>query len=273
MKKWTALSTGNEDKRWQALSAALTKAGAANEFVPWEGPVEFTDLPRFENLHHVRLSTRLSPQFLKHMKIQSSWTTLLGVIDGMVMKSGAWWPRCALYESYGQLILSLGADLDTRGSVLVAGSGTAARAAIAAFFKSGFRQFVMTGVNEEETIEAAQEIRTKFFGLNLVCVPLDKIVLLPGESSVLANCTPATGENKLMLELSYLNFLKRPGVLFDLNLSTTPSHLVQEALDADVKVIHGFEVASRSDVLWAKWAFNVELSQADYRQTLEQAFS
>lgn len=270
MKQWTSLSPLSEDKRWQNLSQHLTQKGVANEYVPWQGALEpFSDLKSLEQFHHVRMHSRVGFEVLKHVKVQSSWTTLLGVIDGMVKSQGAWWPLCAMYESYGQMLIDIGADVDKRGSVLVAGAGGAARITIAAFFKAGFRNFLVTNFQAEEAEAMIKDMRTKFFGLDIKWVPMEKIVLLPGESSVLVNCTPSVEENALLVELSYLNFLKRPGFLFDITRSPKPSVLVQEAIDAGINVLTGVDLAARSDVHWAKWAFQTELSFAEYRKSFE----
>src|SRR5665213_3535123 len=123
MKKWTALSIINEDLRWETLSRALNDQGTANEFIAWPGEVSMIEnLEAFEVYDHIRLSNRAAPQIMKHLKVQSSWTTLLGVVDGMNRTPHGWWPLCALYESFGQLLIHLGQDLDTRGSVLIAGA-------------------------------------------------------------------------------------------------------------------------------------------------------
>jgi shikimate 5-dehydrogenase len=272
MKQWTSLSPVSEDKRWENLSRHLTEKGVANQYVPWQGSLEpFADLKSLESFHHVRMHSRIGADILKHVKVQSSWTTLLGVIDGMVKSQGAWWPLCAMYESYGQMLIELGANLDKHGSVLVAGAGGAARIAIAAFFKSGFRNFLVTNFQAEEAEAMIADVRAKFFGLDIKWVPMEKIVLLPGESSVLVNCTPSVEENALLIELSYLNFLKRPGFLFDITRSPKPNVLVQEALDADVTVLTGIDLAARSDLHWAKWAFQADLSMDEYRKSFEQA--
>lgn len=272
MKQWTSLSPTKEDKRWENLSRYLNEKGAPNSYVPWPGPLDsFTDLSGLESFHHVRMHSRIGYQIMKQLKFQSSWTTLLGVIDGMVKSQGAWWPLCAMYESYGQVLIELGSNVDKHGSVLIAGAGGAARIAIAAFFKAGFRNFLVTNFQPEEAEAMIQDMRTKFFGLDIQWVPMEKIVLLPGESSVLVNCTPSVEENALLIELSYLNFLKRPGFLFDITRSIVPSVLVQEANDAGVQVISGVDIATRSDFHWAKWAFGVDLSLEEYRQSFEQS--
>src|ERR1035437_10027129 len=203
MKKWTALSSMNEEVRWRTLSQALTAKGTANEYIPWGGEVSLIEnLKAFEVYDHIRLSSRVAPQIMKYLKVQSSWTTLLGVVDGMNRTPHGWWPLCALYESFGQLLIDLGQDLDTRGGVLIAGAGGAARTAIAAFFKAGFQNFLVTNFEEEEAAKLIRDVKSRFFGLTIQWVPMEKIVLLPGESSVIVNCTPSVEENALLTELS-----------------------------------------------------------------------
>ena len=271
MKRWTSLSPNNEDKRWQMLSRYLRELGVENEFEPFASPDEgLEDLAKLDHLHYVRISSRFGPQVLKLVPVQSSWITTLGVIDGMMKREdGKWWPMCALFEAFGALIFELGQELDMRGSVLVAGAGGTARIAIAALFKAGFRNFLMTNFKESEAQITIDEVRSKFFGLTLQYVPLEKIVLLPGESTVIVNCTPSVEQNPLLVELSYMNFLIRPGFLFDVSRSKTPSLLVQEAKDAGVRVISGVELAARSDQLWAKWAFGVDIPLEKYLAEFE----
>lgn len=260
MKRWTAISTSHEHDRWGRLSERITAAGVANEYVPWTGAVEtFTDLASLDGLHHVRLSSRIGPRVLKSLKVQSSWMTSLGVTDGMVMSPHGWWPQSSLFESFTQALVKIGQELDYRGNVFVAGAGGAARTAMIAFFKAGFRNFLITNFDDDEAQATMADIRQKFFGMNIQWIPMDQIVLLPGETAVLVNCTPSVEENPLLVELSYLNFLRRPGFLFDISRSKKTSVLVQEALDAGVHVIDGNVIAERSDVIWAKWAFGVDV--------------
>ncbi len=270
MKKWTALGSNNEEARWKAFSQMLQEKGVANEYVPWTGdaPEALTDLSQLESFDHCRLSSGVSMNVVKHVKVQSSWTTLLGVVDGMNKTPLGWWPLCALYESFGPLLIDLGQELDTRGNVVVAGAGGTARIAIAAFFKAGFQNFLVTNIDSAEALKLIKEVKSRFFGMNIQMVPLEGIVLLPGESSVLINCTPSVEDNKLLTELSYLNFLRRPGFLFDLSRSFKPSILMQEAKDAGVRTVSGVELAARTDSLWAKWAFQVDLDLAAYQDRL-----
>jgi len=274
VKKWTSISPTNEEPRWNRLSARLNALGAPNQYVPWSGnTADVEDIKQLDEFKHVRMSTSLGPKVLKKLKVQSSWATLIGVIDGMVYNDHGWWPLCALYESFGQILIRIGQELDMRGSVLVAGAGGVARTAIAAFFKAGFKNILLTNFNVQEADALIREIRGKMFGMNIQWVPMEKIVMLPGESTALVNCTPTIEENALLIELSYLNFLKRPGFLFDTSRFPKSSVLVQEAMDTGVKVIDGVEIAARADVLWAKWAFNAEIPLEEYRKEFQETIS
>ncbi len=274
MKRWTAISPTVEEERYQLLSDYLKKQGVENEYVSWAGATDkFEDLTTLDGFYHVRLSSQIGAQAFAAMKVQSTWATLLGVVDGMIRTRYGWWPLCSLYECFGQLIIKVEHDMDSQYGVFVVGAGGAARITVAAFFKGGFKNFLLTNHKEAAAETTLKEIQQKFFGLHVQFVPQEKIVLLPGENVVLVNCTPATADNTLITELSYLNFLRRPGFLFDLNRSAKNSQLVQEALDTQVKVTTGVEIAARCDVIWAKWAFNVDLDlesyTGDFRKTLK----
>ena len=274
MKKWTALTTTDETYRWQALSESIREKGVANEFVQWQGgPESFTDIKMFDPFDHVRMSSSLAPSILKHVKVQSTWTTLLGVVDGMNKTPHGWWPLCALYENFGQMLIALGQDLDMRGGVMVAGAGASARIVVASFFKAGFQEFLITNFDDQEAQEMIADMRSRFFGMKMEWVPMESIVLLPGNCSVLVNCTPSIEENALLTELSYLNFLKRPGILFDLGRGSRTSVLAEEVRDAGVRAITGLEIAARTDVLWAKWAFGTELELVPYQEKLNKNFT
>ena len=271
MKRWTTIATIDETERWTRLSARIAAAGVANEFVPWTGPTtDFSDLTTLNDFAHVRISSRLGPGIAARLKVQSTWTTLLGVVDGMTRTDHGWWPMCALHEAFGQLLIKLGRELDPRGAVLVAGAGGAARTAISAFFKAGFNQFLVSNLDEAEGLAMIADVKRRLFGLSLEWTPTDRIVMLGGDCSVVVNATADVTENKLLTELSYLNFLKRTGYVFDLGRTRQANALVDEAREAKVGLVTGVEVAARADLLWAKWVFGVDLDLGDVSDDLEK---
>jgi hypothetical protein len=267
--KWTYLGDADLAPRFQVLADALREKGVENEFEIWpHQSLNFETYAEIADYKHVRLTRQWAMTLARNIKLQSSWTSLLGVSDGMVNTGTGWWPLCALYEAFGQLLATIGSDLVTTHSALIAGAGGSARTAVAALFKTGFRQFLITHTNEAEGEAMVREVSSRFFGLNIKFVPREKIVTLSGETSLFVNCTPQADENAILSELCYLNFLKRPGIYIDLSLHQKPHQLLLEAIDSGVQVHRGDELAARSDVLWAKWAFHCDLELNSYREFL-----
>lgn len=269
--KWTVLGDAENLERYQLMSEVLNQRGCKNEFEVW--PHQSLNFETFEELKaydHVRLARQWATVVPKNLTLQSSWSSLLGVGDGMIRKDGKWWPMCALYEAFSQLLKDIGHQLDLSASVMVAGSGAAARIAVAVFFKAGFRNFLISSFDESEANKMIQEINSRMFGLSIRWIAKDKIVLLPGETSALVNCTLASEENTLLAELCYLNFLKRPGLLIDLPLAKENNQLIIEALDSGVNVFAGGELAARVDVQWAEWAFDCSLDLPEYHKIMRE---
>ena len=272
MKRWTAVDSLEEKNRWERLSRWLNEQGAPNEYVPWTGGMAaMSNLEGFTGLDHVRLSSRFSPTIVPLLTIQSSWITVLGVIDGMVRQEKNWWPLCALYEVFSTILIELGQEVDARGSVMVAGAGGAARAAVAAFFKAGFRRFSVVNMREAEAKKLIRDVERRFFGLKISFVPIDRIVLLPGETTALVNCADPVEETQLLNELSYLNFLRRPGFIFDLQTRKPSRSPLTNAADSGITTISGADIAARTDVLWAKWAFQIDMDYKAYRAHIEKS--
>ena len=256
MKRWSALCLEKNEDRWVAFSEELNKAGFANEYVPWTGPLDqIKDLSAFDGLDHLRFCADVGLRIIPHLKVQSSRITLIGVVDGMVKQEHGWWPLCAVHDALGEILIQLGHEVDKRGYVFIAGVNGNARASIAAFFKCGFRKFMFTHDDEGEAQALLKELNRRFFGLEIQWVPMDRIVVLPGETTVLVNCKPGPDDDPLLTELSYLNFLRRPGFIFDLSGNRPDSLLLREGKDANARVLSSLDVAKYQDALWTKWAF------------------
>ena len=263
MKVWTALGSSENELRWRRLSQRLTEAGVPNEFRPWTADLPGSPNPAaLAEFAHIRLAGFTGEEFLKTLDTQSSWTTLLGATDGAVRTDRGWWPLCALFEALSQILVARGENLELRCAVLIAGGGVGARAAIAALSRAGYKRFLVTD-EQVASHRMLEEVRGRFFGLDFTFVPLDRIVLLPAETSVLVNCAGGViyqeGEKNLMTELSYLNFLRRPGLLLDLGEGGNATNLTRDAGDAGVEIVGAAEIQARTDTLWAKWAFGVEI--------------
>lgn len=267
--KWACVGVSKKEKmRFECLQKHL---GSDHEvsFMEWRQDGDWeADLRGFQ---HIRWGEDIQVDVSKRLKAHSTWTALLGVTDGMVTRDGRWWPLCASYEALCQTVTDLGEGLDIQGSAFVSGTGASARAGIAALFRNGFRKFRLVALNLESAEGLVRDIRLKFFGIDLEVVPADMIVLLAGVSSVFVNTLSEDEAPDLVQEISYLNFLKRPGAIIDANMFTKQTLLLKEAMDSAIPMVDGWDLAARIDSLWTKWAFSKELDHATYGKDLKTA--
>jgi hypothetical protein len=263
--KWAAVGVSEIEKsRFEKLSKAI---GTPNEltFLDWKPEDDF--LKQFGEYVHVRFGESVQPECAKRLQVHSSWTSLLGVTDGMMIREGRWWPLCASYEAICAILFEFGKALDFTHCTFVSGAGASARAGIAALSKCGFRGFKIAGVGSAAE-ELAKDLRVNFFGIDIEVVPVDKIVMLAGVCSVFLNTATQEEFPTLTQELSYLNFLKRPGVIVDTTLVKTGSVFLKEAEDSGIPSIDGWRMAARADSLWAQWAFGAKIDEVAYLDSL-----
>ncbi len=255
--KWACCGVNGLEKwRYERLQEEL---GSDHElvFLDWKDGADWDQ--ELAGFHHVRWGESFQMAVSKQLKAHSTWTALLGTTDGMVLRDSRWWPLCASYEALWQTFTALGQGIDLDDSAFIDGTGAMARAGIAALFKCGFRRFRIPTESVEISQALVKDIRVRFLGIELEMVPIDKIVLLAGISSVFINTLRPDEAPELSKEISYLNFLKRPGALINTGLYTKPTTLLKEAADTDVSIVDGWHIAARVDSLWAEWAFKKKL--------------
>jgi len=266
--KWACAGVSAKEK-WR-ISRLQELLGDSHEMavLDWQSGADIEKLAA--GFQHLRWGEASQLEAAKAMTVQSAWTALLGVCDGMILQGGRWWPLCASYEAFCQTFTGLGSALDTDSSAFVAGAGSMARAAIAALFKSGFRKFRVTSQASELSAGLIHDMQLKFFGLDMQVVPMNKIVLLAGVSSVFVNTLSADDAPEVEQEIAYLNFLKRPGAVIDSTLFARQSVLMKEALGSGIPGVDGWQLAARIDALWAKWAFSKDIDVEAYAKILTE---
>lgn len=264
--KWLGCGvTPLEKRRLERLQAAI---GGDHEvvFSDWQPGSDPTQIE--STIQHVRWGRGIQLEVCKLLKAQSAFTALIGMADGMLLRQGKWWPLCASYEALSLTFTSMGQGLDIGSSAFVSGAGPMARVAIAALFKMGYRKFRITAVDPDQCQTLINDLKARFFGAEIVQVSMNKIVLLAGVSSVFVNTVSEDDEPELSQEVSYLNFMKRPGAIVDTCLTKTEARIMKEAKDSMIPSVDCWQVAAKVDALWAKWAFGHELDQEKYIQAL-----
>lgn len=264
--KWAACGLNPREKwRMEQLRAALC---GDHELTVLEYKADAEWPKVLDGFTHVRWGEAIQIEVNKAWPIQSTWTALLGITDGMVFRDSRWWPLCASYEALGQTVTSIGEGLDMQASAFISGALGPARAAVGALFRAGFRKFRILPTDHQRGECLVNEVKVKFFGIDIELVPPEKIVLLAGVSSIFVNTLIEEDAPDLIKECSYLNFLKRPGAIIDMSLYSKQTVLLKEAADSEIPTVDGWTIAARIDALWAEWAFGVTLDAVAYERQL-----
>lgn len=269
--KWACCGVSAKEKWRMEQLQSLLGSGHELVFLDYKEGVDWNkELTAIPDLKHIRWGESVQVTIAKTWTIHSTWTDLLGLTDGMVFRDSRWWPLCAAYEVLCQRVTSIGEGLDMRASAFISGTGAMARVGIAALFRSGFRKFRILATSRDEAETLKKDISIKFFGLDLEIVPAEKIVLLAGVSSLFCNTLTEAEAPGVVTEISYLNFLKRPGALIDTSLNSKPTLLLREATDSAIPTIDGWQIAARIDALWVEWAFGTKIDVEAYEKLLRE---
>ncbi|MCB0422647.1 MAG: hypothetical protein KDD61_16715 [Bdellovibrionales bacterium] len=271
---WTEVAVHPAIQRYQLLSQFLkSEHQIENEVEFLQGPAE-----QFQELLHkamktsefVRIGTGFGESVVREFPFSSERISILKTADVLLPSGEKWWTRSATFHGVQKCLGEASSGLDTEKKVLIAGAGALSRAVIAALVKMGFKEFNITNYQEEPVVGLIKDIQKHYFGIKCRYVPMENLILLSGNHSVLANTTPYLKENVLLNELYYLNYLQTGGIVIDFNLNTRDTPLVQEARAVYAKVIEGYQIASWADAICSKWTFGVELNREEYNRQLRE---
>ena len=268
---WTEIALHPQDERWNLLSAELNEAGCKNQYESVVVDPESFDLKLSEALKKcrgIRIGSPFGELVTRFFPHEHAGMMSLGAADTLLETEGKWWTYSAIFGAFHHVLRQYGDGLNVEASALIVGSGAAARVAISSLVKIGFREFKITNQFLDQGLSLIADLKKAYFGVNFSFTPVNQLIMLPGTNSIMINTTPAGPENELIPELLYFNFLEPGGVVWDLNLTEETSFLINEAKQIGTKVIHGFEIASWADVIWAGWTFGEKLDREKYLSKL-----
>lgn len=255
MMKWAEISDQGEQKRFTALSQALTEFGIENEFQFLEATPETFDAvlkSAKRDFQQLRIGGSFCTQIVDKLDSFTVLTKQIGAVDALLHLDGAWWPRNFLSEGVHRAAINDVPKLNLTGAVFVLGTGWKARAVIGALARIGFTRFTISdkdGSNGESFIEGLKRVH---FDTQMQFVPREMITQLPSIHSVAVN-TLTTGEDAgLLSELIYFNYLGMGGLWLDLSLIPENSSIAEEADAAGAFVESPIKVATAVDAIWAE---------------------
>lgn len=151
---------------------------------------------------------------ISFLKIKPESVYSLGFFDGVYFQSSMWSAWNSYSMAFQQMFSKKSEFLDSGASCLVVGECYQIRVAISELFRMGFRKFqVLRKPNDSANWIEGQSHH--LFGVQCSLIDPKDLVHASGGSSVLLYGPASNGDTLYENELSYLNFLTRPGLVTD----------------------------------------------------------
>ena len=271
MFNWVEIAQQNSRERYEELSAFLNE----NQFPNKVDFIEATEANLSEVIveaqkkyHGVRVGRGLGELILPLLTDHDGMVEKVRAADALVRQDGKWWLRANAVDGFRRVLVREGERLDLGSSVLVVGAGAAARVAITGLFMTGFKNFVVSNLEEKRAHEMAQGLRKTHLGIHLEIVPKDGLILLPGVHGLLVNTTPMTKDNAMLEELYYFNFFKMGGVAVDFSISPVDTPLLLGAKDIGATCLFGYQISAQTDLIWCEQISGRSFSSVAYEERL-----
>ncbi|MEK7356429.1 MAG: hypothetical protein AAB250_08265 [Bdellovibrionota bacterium] len=254
MMRWCEVGNEPSTQRFEALSAALTKAGVENEY----SFIEFTGDPEkafhaAERFDQVRLSGEAATRVLNHSLRTPSTLLPLKAADAYVReKNGEWWPRCFYVDALNRTFAQSTLDLDFSSGVFILGANPESRWAIASLSRIGYNKVSLCEPDESRGQAFIEDLRKTYFKLQVQYVPRHLLTQLPGVHAIGINTLIEGRDDGALAELFYFNFLKPGGAWLDLALFPFNLSLEAEAKSVGAMIIPGHRTFAIADSLWAE---------------------
>lgn len=173
-----------------------------------------------------------------------------GLVDSVVRQNGAMWIRCFLRESLHRLILEKAPKLDTHAIAYVTGSDPVAKLCITTAAQMGYQKIVLISEKKEEAESIVQKLQKLFFSMQFTILGETELTLQPNNGSLLLNTLPVATGGVVFEDLTYLNFLKKEGLVVDIPLNGASNPLLEEAKHVEVRHLSGEEIWGLRDFLF-----------------------
>jgi shikimate 5-dehydrogenase len=188
-----------------------------------------------------------------------------GLVDAVVRLQSILWIRSYLRSALHQLILSHAPKLDTHSIVYVTGSDAQARLCAVVAIRMGFQKIVLISENYEEAQKIVLELTKNFFSLDFRVLRETQLTLQPNNGSLLLNTLPADTGGIVFEDLTYLNFLRKDGLVVDLPFAPAIQNpLLEEATHVGVRRLAGTEIWGLRDFLFLQELGAIQISATKY---------
>lgn len=201
-----------------------------------------------ENAQGALVDFALSENMIGSLSTLPTLVRAVDCFDSMI-RDGKWYPRVLWFEALRNLVVESARNIDNRGCGFVIGTNECARVAAAVMADLGFPTIYL--ISEDDTIpeKILKDLRRKFIGVEFQVLEASEMTLQSVQGSVLFNCVDLKKFQTLQEDLSYFNFMKRDGAVFDLFLCKE-SLLLEEARKAELRAIEGAQFFLKRNLMF-----------------------
>lgn len=187
--------------------------------------------------------------------------------DTLVKENGSWWPYAYLRLALHELIPHRAPDLDTQQIAYVTGVSSESRMVISVLVQLGFKMINLVAHEIEIGESILAESRKLYFGVHFNLMRSEDLTLQPNNGSVLVNTVPLVGQEEVIEDLSYLNFIIRHGLVVEVNALPMTHQLLSEATNMGLRVVSGVEVFIQTDIVrFRKLGIRLDLETDEYQR-------
>ncbi|MCB0349770.1 MAG: hypothetical protein KDD38_01220 [Bdellovibrionales bacterium] len=271
MFKWVEISLQKNESRYNLLSDFMKENGLENSVEFIEPSIE--DLPQvlesaMQKYDGIRIGRGLGEVVLSLLPNHSMMVDKVKAADAIVKSQGKWFLRTNAVDGLTNVIKLFGEKFDFDSSVLVVGSGAAARVAVTSFFMCGFKHFSISSLDKSKVELFIESLRRTHIAATFKVVLKEELVLLPGTHGIMVNTTPMSAENPMLEELYYFNFFKAGGIAVDFTILPVDTQLLKGARDVGAACIHGYQVAAATDIIWCEQIMGRNFMSESYTDRL-----
>lgn len=271
MFKWVEISLQKNEARYKILSDFLRE----NKL---ENTVEFLEptikkFPQaleeaYRKYDGIRIGRGLGEAVLLHLSNHSMMVDKIKAADAIVRSENNWFLRTNAVDGFIRVLKAIGEKFDFDSSVLIVGSGAAARVATTALFMCGFKNFSISSLDKLKVESLIEGLKITHFGASFRMVLKEELILLPGIHGIMVNTTPMEVDNAMLEELYYFNFFKSGGIAVDFSILPVDTPLLKGAIDVGAHCVRGYEVAAATDIIWAEQILGRAVDGTDYTERL-----
>lgn len=192
----------------------------------------------------VRMDMALSSSLIQKTPALPELIDFLQVADAFFPVNGRWWPTLLVVDAVKSLIIKRAKALEINDTAYVIGSGPLALSMATIVLGLGYSKLKMVSDSLGESEADIAKLKRYYLGVQIQHVDAAVLTAENSPSSCLMIAQDLQDNPTLLTDISYFNYMKRGGLVIDLNLGQGTSVILEEAARAELKVLGAVDIYS-----------------------------